>query len=1341
MATPDLSTLSQEDMDYYNLLVQDLGQERADAWATETLQFYDIPIENELVPGTGDTRSIPGVTGEGTVPGSFVSPEMSEQEIESRKQANQDLRNQFLMQNTPVFMDEQQQAAYLSSVDRLVKEGFPDERILSEQYEIEFEMGVPGYDRSGAPPSTVGGELNMFDADSSGYALQLAEYTQKRLNEDVKGITAQQKAKAEMYGIESPRKPRAVEPYTMEPTPVQPSRLQMDPDSVEGMTGVEALKGAITPQVLKSGKDVRAEKAKKKMEVGQAFDIMKEEEIDAETYLNRVYENLSTSIEIQLSPISTDPFALNTMDKETYDQNFAEARNIAKQVASKKVQELAEAMYPDDEDLRESVYNYIGIEPASPTVMESISEGLQYLMTADADTKQTMYDMGLIEDPDAITESGAMAILRALNLPLRAILNPIMAQAENLGIIEREKADEEKESILPARRVEFTEDVDFKLTSPIDTGGELLDAYLKEIAVETATMRSLGNDVGQIKKVFGVDISEGMDETASVMGVEMSPRDFLVGAGTLSELFVPLIPEAKFLGLAGQSGGKLATKAAQAAKLTPKQTTQLARTAEMMVNTFAFDSLGLSVANRVVSRAADIAPDLMRNAYLAKSARGMGLAAKEAGAPLKMGEYFQDTAAVGNRVSDDIAEEIAQLEIQAKYPQDYADVIINDLVDAGTFRTRRSMLNQQEAMQRLDELANSNSKMITDTVAYLDKNKPIFTTRAGKFDIDQASRDFIDSATMGERTGAFDLFDPKVRLADKTYQDILEALTARHWQARQPSREIVRAAKLDDYVLLTPRTVVSKKWIDENQKAITEFFAPNGQNRFIKGSNERGVTVDISEVAEINFRVNDSDPNLFRILNEAAEGKLISNEDFRYLTDRILEEWAEGAITKVAKDVDLLERAAVEPARRGGITSEFARMASDVFDRAGTGISTWYKKNFKGISPVKPENITKKQAKALDEINAQTPESVQFLKEVEESTARLERTTKQTVSYVAKNINERKFNIQNNTTMGKSAQTYSTIMSNQATGRTFAEIQAMTPDELMLAVREMAQPYTNSTEIMAGVTNADVVMRNILKRYFGKYGTKKELLARLETEVLGNTVVDMDKIEFIYNRILSDYPELSRVLVDRPTEITSMVVSYEMRKQISNAAKRNFLNKPSAMAVDFAGSGPASITKPNGKPVFNSMDDYKKFLEEVVELRLIYPDGSEELFQEYAKLLTKRGIIKQFDETAVPKPAKTEEQIMSEFGPLVKEPFEITPDMMDFERMRLLKKTVGNKDWRNNQLAQATDVDEFNDSLKMLDEELKQLKAQEQSLIDEGGFYFPQSLTDEAIKGRAEKFA
>ena len=41
----------------------------------------------------------------------------------------------------------------------------------------------------------------------------------------------------------------------------------------------------------------------------------------------------------------------------------------------------------------------------------------------------------------------------------------------------------------------------------------------------------------------------------------------------------------------------------------------------------------------------------------------------------------------------------------------------------------------------------------------------------------------------------------------------------------------------------------------------------------------------------------------------------------------------------------------------------------------------------------------------------------------------------------------------------------------------------------------------------------------------------------------------------------------------------------------------------------------------------------------------------------------------------------------------------------------------------------------------MLDEELKQLKAQEQSLIDEGGFYFPQSLTDEAIKGRAEKFA
>ena len=67
------------------------------------------------------------------------------------------------------------------------------------------------------------------------------------------------------------------------------------------------------------------------------------------------------------------------------------------------------------------------------------------------------------------------------------------------------KKKEEIETILPAARREYTEEVEFDIANPIDSMLDLGDAYLKEVLVETATMRSLGNDLGQLDSaLFGM---------------------------------------------------------------------------------------------------------------------------------------------------------------------------------------------------------------------------------------------------------------------------------------------------------------------------------------------------------------------------------------------------------------------------------------------------------------------------------------------------------------------------------------------------------------------------------------------------------------------------------------------------------------------------------------------------------------------------------------------------------------------------------------------------------------------------------------------------------------------
>ena len=152
----------------------------------------------------------------------------------------------------------------------------------------------------------------------------------------------------------------------------------------------------------------------------------------------------------------------------------------------------------------------------------------------DPDARERLFRMGVIEDPDAITESTAMAVLRDLNFFVRALVNPAISGLENLGFLDRLDAGEEVDTILPAARVELTEKVPW-----YDVIG-MGDAYLREILIETATMRSLGNDIGQLKSVGVLGIPLIDEDTGGagsyvdyvIPDALIPSRDFLVGVGT-----------------------------------------------------------------------------------------------------------------------------------------------------------------------------------------------------------------------------------------------------------------------------------------------------------------------------------------------------------------------------------------------------------------------------------------------------------------------------------------------------------------------------------------------------------------------------------------------------------------------------------------------------------------------------------------------------------------------------------------------------------------------------------------------------------------------------------------
>jgi hypothetical protein len=153
-------------------------------------------------------------------------------------------------------------------------------------------------------------------------------------------------------------------------------------------------------------------------------------------------------------------------------------------------------------------------------------------------------------DKDAIVEATPMQYARNLNLPFRMIYNPIfdiMGETADLLLIWACE-DDEKAMRTGMDEVKFAEKYGSSLTSPTldltdETSWEnplkVMDAYFKEVLLETAVGRTVGNDIVSFHPTSYYDRMQSKALNPDEIPFFGDPDTFIVG-GTLAEAMVPI---------------------------------------------------------------------------------------------------------------------------------------------------------------------------------------------------------------------------------------------------------------------------------------------------------------------------------------------------------------------------------------------------------------------------------------------------------------------------------------------------------------------------------------------------------------------------------------------------------------------------------------------------------------------------------------------------------------------------------------------------------------------------------------------------------------------------------
>jgi len=1227
MAKPnelDIDRLNEEDRAYYDsLLTEDI--ESAEGFLQQAMSIYNYADEAII-----DVDENPfGVGTDVTTPTDTLSKERALMDAE---------RTDMFLNMDPVILDEAQREGYTTAVDYFKGQQYPDEDELNTQFRIEFE-NANGPIILKDKEYELGGTARIdYDSmfDQAQYDIQLLDYSQARLESQVaeSGLeTAQQKARSEFYGLTGPRGARAPERFTSKKTSTPVGMLQQRPEAIKEMSLTEAFAQALLPQVMVTGEDARAQDAQRRMWVERAEEVLFDYESEDgfggewEAYL----ENFNEMSELEFKkvlykPQGIDPsqltFGLDEAELDNLDEDLAEANKSAQNYSRVLVQEKIKDLHKFSSEFKEqlaledwydgtveSVLENTSLPQPDLSTGESIMKGIgdvfsQLTTAEDPEARQRLYRMGIAPDPDAITETPAMAGLRDINLVLRAVINPAMAQYENLGLIDTYAPSEELDTMLPAERIELTETANL-----ID----LPSAFLKEILVETATMRGLGNDLASIKSVVGADVSPEY-------------ADYLVGAGTFAELFIPLLPK----------GTKVGSSIGSAvAKVSGKP--MLGKLTTSTVKAFATGDIGLGTIRFAGDFVSGPATNALRNARLNRLT-GVRQAADVAGTtynPFKT--PFEDTGKLSNTISDDLSKSMLELDVRRSIDDvDMADEIIASMLDETLINEIKfDGFSSQLAGETFEGYLKSDSKMIRNTADELNTNRNQFV-EGRKVNFYDAINDEID-VIKGRRGARILGLDDSEDIAGLS-ADFIQATEARLVQGRQPVLELMRGTLLDDYVRLTDRVLVSEEWLKTNNAELSEFFInpETGGNRFVSRVAEDKILVNSDELFDFventgGFKVNGNDVLLNDIIKKSIDGDLISANEFAYLNSRLLEEKAfqTGMLdtVKVKKDVGLLERATIDPMQRSP-ARDWANFAEKEIRQGATAFARNAKQYIGRYSKEFIEE-TAKNTKILDDIGVNTVDSANFIDQVNQAVTRTGKTSSNVMSHVSQTLTA-DINPMGFSAMSPAERSYSGVLSLQAAGFDFSDILRMNTDAMQFNLIK-----TTTTIDDVGTTIADQALKDMLAHRAGSFSSESAIMDFIDN-VQGNTVVDVNRYFKYVDEMTSMFPEIK--IFGKVNEggtgslrgyeaLNGFMLQKELRGQVSKAIQDNFMYRK----VLPENSTALSYKVPDAKtgemrPLVNSVQQQEKLIKEFLDIRIKHPDDSVAM-SHIANILLREGLI------------------------------------------------------------------------------------------------------------------
>ena len=793
MPTPEeLEALPEDIRATYDEILEQDGEETATEYFNNFMNvsapFKDDPIilPEQMRPPLFKERQIPGID--------TNLPQPSLDDL----QMSRDL--ELMGRKMQVQLDAKQEEAYNAALARFKSEGLPDEEQLQRLFELEYDDIYTG--RTGKAVPTLGQGQEFSDYISGQF-----DYIKQEMPKE----TAQSRALDEVFGKSkitekvTPRKPRSVQPYEIKATPVEPGMLQRNPELVREMGLTETAKQALSPQVLQTGREVRRQRALSTMRRDTALDVIKrleEERFDGDRTAAQdfYFENFEIIQKNQLARgrgfetipetgeifRGTQPFL--TQDRGEIEEAQKQIDEEARKMTRDHIEEIYAQRGPtaNSEDLLGRFAFLPGTEPGVMDELLNIGGGLleEFGTTKfDPESRQRMFRMGITNDPDAITETFPMAIARDLNLPLRIALNPVMSGLENIGLLERRTPEEEKEgfqteeTILPAERVELTEE------TPFYNPFAMANAFAKEVLVETATMRSLGNDLGTVK-------SFGLPGVGAIYEPSVAARDYITGAGTFAELFIPMFPAAKASKLSSLpgKGAKGAARLFGASDDTLRTIGKVGKISEPVIDIIGSQNLLFPVAKYGLAKVPGV---MERTAILGRT-----------------GRYLDEVGALA-RADDAPGELTSTVESITKDRPDLVDVVIDTY--AGEARIAEAMADSQAK-----NLAILKLRSITDDADVLSVTADLQLK-------DQRARKFFEELTQEGATDALQRMSKELP-ADNPLGDAARKLLASDANDFSILRGVayddifnaLRKSDIGDSVMLTDKMIISNAFMKDN---------------------------------------------------------------------------------------------------------------------------------------------------------------------------------------------------------------------------------------------------------------------------------------------------------------------------------------------------------------------------------------------------------------------------------------------------------------------------------------------------------------------------------------------